>query len=97
VHHRVELGHVVIEPVEVDLLLEVGSQYRRRLHARDGEHGLMVELGVVEPVEQMDPTWPGGCDAHADASGALGVTRRHERRRLLVMYEHESHPVLVAA
>ena len=55
-----------------------------RLLADDRDHRLVVELGVVEPVEQVDRARPGRRHAHADLVGELGVRARHERRHLLM-------------
>ena len=44
-------GDVLEERVQVDLLLEVAAQRHPLLLADDGDHGRVVELGVVEAVE----------------------------------------------
>ena len=50
-----ELGGDVLEQrVEVDLLLVVAAQRHALLLADDRDHRLLVELGVVQPVEQVD-------------------------------------------
>ena len=48
------------------------------------EHRRVVELGVVEPVEQVDRAGPGGRHAHADLAGELGVRGGGEGGELLV-------------
>ncbi len=97
VDHLVVLGDVGVELVQVDLLLVPGAQHRGLLHAGDGEHRHVVELGVVEAVQQVDTARPGRRQAHADLAGRLGVRGRHERRRFLVVHQHEPDPVLVPA
>ncbi len=45
--------HVLVEAYEVHLLLEVTPEAHSLLLADDRDHGLVVELGVVETVEEM--------------------------------------------
>ena len=65
--------------------------------ADDGHHRLMVQLGVVQPVQQVDRPRPRGGHAHPDLAGELGVPARHERRHLLMAGLDEPQLVLVAA
>ena len=51
---------------QVDLLLVVRAERGARLLADDRDHRLVVELGVVEAVEQMDRAGARGRDADAD-------------------------------
>ena len=107
VHHRGQLRRVVdhlvvdgdvgVELVEVHFLLIAGAQHRGFLHAGDREHRHVIELGVVEAVEQVDAAGAGRGQADADLPGRLGVGGRHERGGLLVVDQHELHPVLMAA
>ena len=76
--------HVLEQHLQVDLLLVVGAEGDRLLLADDRDHRLVVELGVVEPVEQMDRPGARGGHADADLAGQLGVRGGHERRQLLV-------------
>src|SRR5215217_598971 len=57
----------------------------------------MVELGVVQPVEQVDAARTGGGEADAETAGALGVARGHECGGFLVVHEHEADAVAMAA
>jgi len=50
-----------------------------KLHPGDGEHGRAIELGVVQPVQQMDPAGAGGREADAELAGVLGIGAGHER------------------
>src|SRR5437764_653051 len=43
-----------------------------------------VELGVVEPVEQMDRSRAGGREADTDSPGVFGVATRHKCRGFLM-------------
>jgi hypothetical protein len=78
VDHLVILGDVGVELVQIDLLLVTGPQQRGLLHAGDREHRHVVELGVVQAVQQVDPARPGRGQANADLAGRLGVGGRHE-------------------
>jgi hypothetical protein len=97
VDHGVVGGHVLVQLLQVDLLLVTGAQQLGLLHAGDGQHRGVVELGVVQAVEQVDTARPGGGQAHAQPAGGLGVAAGHEGGGLLVVDQHEADPVLVAA
>src|SRR5439155_9612606 len=47
-------------------------------------HGLAVELGIVEAVQQVEPARSRGRQAYAEPARVLRITTGHERRRLLV-------------
>ena len=80
-----ELARDVLEQrAEVDLLLVAGAERQALLLADDRDDRLMVELGVVEPVEEVDRARPGGREADADVAAELRVRAGHERRQFLV-------------
>ena len=79
-----ELGDVLEEHLQVDLLLVGGAERHAFLLADDREDGRVVELGVVEAVQQVDRTRAGGGDAAAELVGELRVPAGHEGRHLLV-------------
>ena len=81
---------------EVDLLLVVAAEPGPRLLADDRHHRLVVELGVVEAVEQVDRAGARGGHADADLAGELGVGAGHERGHLLVADLDELGPLAVA-
>jgi hypothetical protein len=54
VDHLVVDRDILVEPVEVHFLLVAGAQHGRFLHAGDRQHRHVIELGVVEPVQQVD-------------------------------------------
>ncbi len=56
----------------------------------------MVEFGVVKAVQEVDGTRAGCRQANAEPARGLGVGGSHEGGRLLVVDEHEAHPVLLA-
>ena len=78
------MRHVLEQAEQVDLLLVVAAQTEPGLLADDRDHRLMVELGVVEPVQEVDRARPGGCQADARLARELRVRAGHERRHLLV-------------
>ena len=47
-------GHILEQREKVHLLLKVPSQRHACRLADDGNHRLAVQLGVIQPVEQMD-------------------------------------------
>jgi hypothetical protein len=82
---------------EIDLLLIVAAQCGARLLADDRHDGLMVELGVVQPVQQMDGAGAGGRETDADLAGEPGVAAGHERGFLLVPHLHEVDAIVLHA
>ncbi len=76
--------HVLEQRRQVDLLLVVPAQAGARLLADDRHYRLVIELGVIQPVEQMDG--PGARGGHADPElvRELRVGAGHECRHLLV-------------
>src|SRR3979490_858729 len=60
--------------VELDVLLGVGVHEVVILQTGDGEHGRAVELGVIEPVQQMNATWTRSGEANAQSAGELDIT-----------------------
>src|SRR6185312_11851206 len=75
---------VLEEDLEVDLLLVVGPDRMALLLADDGQHRLVVELGVVEAVDQMHGARARGGYAGPDLAGELGLGTGHEGGHLLV-------------
>jgi hypothetical protein len=55
----------------------------------DRQHRLVIHLGVVESVQQMDGPGPGGGETDPDLTGELGMPPGHERRHLLVAHLDE--------
>ena len=85
------------ELVELDILLGLGVQQVVELQTGDRQYRNTVELGVVEPVQQVDAARAGGCDADAEATGKFGVAAGGEGRRLLVPYLDKADLVLALA
>jgi hypothetical protein len=77
VHDRLaEFRHVREQIVQGNFLLVVGSLGDALLLAHNRDHRLMGQLGVIQPVQQMDCAWTRGGHAAADLSGELGVGAR---------------------
>ena len=80
---------------QIDILLIVGANQVMKGMPRDRQHRLIVHLGVIETVEQMDATRARGRQTDAQPSGILGVAACREGRRFLVSHLDESYLVLV--
>jgi hypothetical protein len=61
---------------QVRLLLCAAADASERLLTDDRNDGLMVELGVVEPVQQVNRSQIARRDADANGAGELAVRRR---------------------
>ena len=88
--HLVVLGDVDEQLFECDLLLIARPQHLRLLHPGDGEDRGVIELGVVEPIEQVDGSWSGGSETHTEAASRLRVPGGHEGGGLLVMHKNKA-------
>ncbi len=79
-HHRLHevTGDVLEQRVKVDLLLIIAAECSTRLLTDDRHHRLVIELGVVEPVEKVDRARPGRRHADADLAGPFGMGAGHE-------------------
>src|SRR4029450_7074072 len=95
-HLDVFVRDVLEEGDEVDFLLIVPAEPHPRLLTDDREHGLVIELRVIQTVEQVDFTRSRGREANADFAGPLRVRARHEGGLFLVPHLHELQPVLEA-
>src|SRR5947208_12845444 len=82
-------GHVLEQCGEIDLLLEVAAERGARRLANDCYDRLMIELGVIESIQQMDRAWPGRGEANTDLAGELGVAAGHEGSFLLMSHLDE--------
>ena len=94
--HLVVDAQVHQDPVQVDLLLVSSPELRRGLHAGDGQHRHVVQLGVVQPVDEVQSARPRRGHAHAELPRRLGIAGGHEGRRFLVVDQEEADPILVA-
>jgi hypothetical protein len=78
---------------QIDFLLIAAAERRPRLLPDDGEHRLVIELGVVEPVQQVNGARARRGKAHADLARELRMTTGHEGGELFMTGLHEGHPV----
>src|SRR4051794_7770652 len=78
--HRLEIEttDILVQRADVDLLLIRAPQGASVLLADERDHRLLVELGVVETVQEVDGTGSMRGDATADPARELGVPARHE-------------------
>lgn len=58
------------------------------------QHRLAVELGIVQPIEQMQSAGSRGGQAYAELARELGIAARHERRCFFVPDLNEANLVL---
>ncbi len=82
-------AHVLEQRREVDLLEVAAAERGGHDLPDDRDDGLAVELGVVEPGQEVDRPGALGREADADPAAVLRVPGRHERGHLLVPRGHE--------
>src|SRR3954447_24868403 len=97
-HHADAVGAGVHEQfVEGDILLRVGLEQVVILQAGDRQHWLIIELGVVNSVEQVDSARSRGGDAHAQLAGPFGVSAGCESSGFLMPHLDEADLLLARA
>ncbi len=74
---------------QVDFLLVIAADCRTLLLADDGDYRLVVHLGVVQAIQQMNGTRPRGRQAYADFTGKFGMRASHECSQFFVTCLHE--------
>ena len=95
--HMIVRRDVLEQCEDVDLLLEEGADLVVVGMAGDGQHGGMVQLGVVKPVQEMDGAGTARREANTQPPRELGVAAGGEGRRLLVPALDEADLFLVLA
>jgi hypothetical protein len=85
-------GHVLEQRLEVHLLKPFGPERHALLLPDDRDHGLVVELRVVQAVQELDGAGSRGGDAHADLARELRVGTGRKRRDHLVAHLDELGP-----
>src|SRR5688500_4746997 len=75
--------------VQLDILLRTCADEVVIRHAGNGEYRLTVQFCVVQTIEQMKSTRPGGREADTEAAREFRVPARHERCGLFMadLYE----------
>src|SRR5579883_451948 len=85
------------ELVELHVLLRERLEQVVELETGDRQDRLTVELGVIEPIEEVNAAGSGGGDADAQPTGPFGVGASVERRRFLMPNLNEPDSILVGA
>ncbi len=83
-HRHVLVGHVLEQRDQVHLLLIMPAERRSRLLAHDRHDRRVIELGVVQPVQQVDGPGAGGRQAQPHLTRELGMGAGHEGGHLLM-------------
>jgi hypothetical protein len=83
-------GDVFKNPVQVHVLLSVRIDQIVKVMSRNGENRLAVELGIVEPVQQMNAARSRCRNTGAEAAGVLGVGASHECGGFFVAHLNET-------
>ena len=68
-------GDILEERLQIDFLLILAADRGRRGLADDGDDRLVIHLGVVEAVEQVDRAGAAGGHADADRAGEFRVAQ----------------------
>ena len=74
---RVVRSHVHEKAVEGDILLGKGVIQIVKGKSGNRQHRLAVELGIIEPVQEMDAARAGGSQTYSQLSRVLGVGAGH--------------------
>ncbi len=88
-HRAGEGGDVGERGAEVEVLERASSHHLRRHLTGDGQRRRAVDLGVVEPGEQVGRAGPGDREAGRRTARELAERRRSERRGTLVAHADE--------
>jgi hypothetical protein len=77
-------GYILEEGLEIKILLVMRPDGRAGLLPHERQHRLMVELGIVEAVQEVDRTRTGRRDADADLTRELRFATGHEACHFLM-------------
>jgi hypothetical protein len=88
------VGDILEEGNEVNLLLVIPAQCRTPLLAHNRHHRLVVELGIVKAIEEVDCTGARGGKTNPEVAGELSMATGHKRGHLLVAHLDELQPAL---
>jgi hypothetical protein len=91
---RIVDAYVHEKLVELDVLLGKRVEQIVELQARNGEHRLPIELGVVEAVEKVNATRPRRRETDAELTGPFGIGTGIEGGGLFVPNLDEADPIL---
>src|SRR5438874_3781872 len=93
----VENCNVHEELIERNVLLGISPNQIVKLQASNGQHGLAIELGIVESIQQVNAARTGGGQADSQLAGEFGIAAGHERSRLFMAHLDEPDLLLVSA
>jgi hypothetical protein len=83
-------SNIFEQRLQVDVLLVTTTDGHLRLLAHDGNDWLVIQRRIVQSIQQVDGTGPGGTQADAGLSGVFGVGAGHQRRELFVGWLDEA-------
>ncbi len=88
-HVHVLVRDVLEQGKQIHFLLVIAAERHPVLLADERHHRLMIHLGVVQAVQQMDRARPGSSQTDTDFSGEFCMGASHEGRQLLMSRLHE--------
>ena len=56
---------------QINFLLVIATQSRPSLLPHNRHHRLVIHLGIIKTIQEVNRTWPAGCQAHPDFAGEL--------------------------
>jgi hypothetical protein len=59
------------------------------------QHWSVIHLCIVEAVQEMNASRPGGRNTHAEPPGEVGISTGHESGRLFMPDMNEPYPILL--
>jgi hypothetical protein len=87
-------GDIAHQGDGIDALLELRADQIVKRGAGDREHRRRIHVRIVQAIQEVNRSGSGGRQANAELAGELGVTRGHERGRLLVPHRDKANLVL---
>ena len=96
-HSLVERSYVHEDLVEIHILLVMGADQIVERMPGNRQNRLPITLGIVQTVEQMNPTRSGCCDTHSQAACKFRIPASSERCGLFVSNLNETKLIFVRA
>src|SRR5437588_4439445 len=93
----VKNGDIHEELVESDILLSQRANEIVKLKSGDRQYWLVIELGIVQTIQKMNPAWPRCGKTDAEFAGELCVTTRHKSSCFFVTHLNETNFLCVSA
>jgi hypothetical protein len=82
-------GHIFEQIHQVNFLLVAAAQGGTGGLPGNGQHRLVIHLGVIQAIEEVDGAGSGGGHTDTQLAGKFGVARGHEGRRLFMAHLDE--------